>query len=215
MSVASYAVGRAPVAANLNPPYAPSTSDEAFDVFQTVISQYANSPIILALLASESATLDAAGRFDDFYKDIWNIDTATGYGLDLWGRILGITRVVNIPPSGTYIGFKGQTGGEPLSQGIWYHGADATSNVALTDAAYRRVLLAKAMANISNGSIPSLNAIVMFLFPSYGNSYVMNDGSMSLSYRFGATLSALDFALASQKNILPRPLGYIVNIVQP
>jgi len=34
-------------------------------------------------------------------KEIWNIQTARGVGLDIWGRIVGVTRVLQVS-SGIY-----------------------------------------------------------------------------------------------------------------
>ena len=67
-----------------------------FNFWDTIISQYANSAILTQLIANMDAYLDQTENFDNFFDDIWNIDTAQGYGLDLWGRILGVTRYVTV-----------------------------------------------------------------------------------------------------------------------
>ena len=69
----------------------------AFDVAQTVISQYANSPVLLALLRRLNTALDQAANIEQFYTLVWDLRTAVGYGLDVWGRIVGVNRVLRVP----------------------------------------------------------------------------------------------------------------------
>jgi hypothetical protein len=145
----------------------------------TVISQYSSSPILCGLLEQLDQSIDPQDRLQDFYDKIWNILTAEGYGLDVWGRIVGVTRVLQVTV-GSYFGFGeaapstddfGTGGGSPF-----YTGQALTSNYALSDNAYRNLILAKAAANLTDGSIKSINKILMALFPNRGNAYV-TDGS--------------------------------------
>ena len=71
------------------------------------------------------------------------------------------------------------------------------------------------MSNICNGSIPAINQILMFIFPGMGNCYVTDGGNMTMSYTFGADLSAVQVAIITQTGILPRPAGVSATIVQP
>lgn len=179
-----------------------------FDWFATVISQYANSPVLLELIADFADYLDPNANLNQFYRLVFNVDTAEGYGLDVWGRIVGVSRVLYLPVPGVYFGFSEATpGAYPFGEGIFYGGGTLTSNFALSDTAYRRLILAKALANISDGSIPSINAILIALFSQYGNCYVIDGGNMSLKYSFGATLDPVDRAIVTQSGALPKPAG--------
>jgi len=190
----------------------PSTS---FDWFATVLSQYANSPILLGLVENFARYVDPTANIDAFYKLVFNVDTAEGYGLDVWGRIVGVSRVLQLPASGDYFGFSESSDAFPFGEGIFYGGGSLTNNFALSDTAYRRLVLAKALANISDGSIPAINQILINLFASaYGNCYVTDGEDMAMTYTFGATLSAVDFAIVSQSGVLPRPVGVTATIVQ-
>lgn len=205
------AVGQVTLAAAI--PTVTVTASDCFDVEKTVISQYANSPVILALVNYFAQELCAARMYDDLFNDIWNIDTATGFGLDVLARIVGASRIVNVPSSGTYIGFLGQPTAENWDNGIWYNGASSTNNIRLGDDVFRRVIKAKALANVWDGTIPSANSILMTLFPLHGNCYMSDDGNMTISYHFGSALSPVEFAIASQEGILPRLCGVATNIV--
>ena len=67
------------------------------DVESTLQSQYANSPTIVQLATNMNSYLDPIANIDAFYDNVFNILTAVGEGLDIWGRILQFGRVVNIP----------------------------------------------------------------------------------------------------------------------
>lgn len=143
-----------------------------FDWKDTVISQYANSPRLLAMIENFNGYIDQTANLDAFFTQMWNIDTAVGYGLDVWGRILGIGRVIAVD-SGTYFGFEeALPGSNGFNQQPFYSGPPSTPNYSLSDDAYRLLLLAKAAANITDDSIPAINRLLMALFPNRGNAYV-------------------------------------------
>jgi hypothetical protein len=185
------------------------------NVLQTVISQYGNSPTILALIDGFNAAVDPSTNIDSFYNSVWNVETAVGFGLDIWGRIVGVQRVLQVA-SGVYFGFAeaADNSETPFNQAPFYSGESATSNFALTDDAFRTLIYAKAYANISDGSIPSINNILMTLFGSQGNCFVTDPGGMTMSYTFDFTLSPVDFAIVSQSGVLPKPTGVTLSIVQ-
>lgn len=179
----------------------------AFPVEQTIISQYANSPILTGIIRDVAASLDQSGNLEQFYNLVWNIETAQGWGLDVWGRIVGVRRVLRVPVPGTYLGFQQDDDARPFGYGIWYGLGSSSDNYTLTDDAYRRLILAKAALNITDASIPSINRILMALFTGYGNVYVRDDGGMTMTYVFSAPLTAVDYAIVTQSGVLPKPIG--------
>ncbi len=188
--------------------------DLPFDWQQTVISQYANSPSLLRLISDLSQAIDSHELFDEFYDDVWNIQTAKGWGLDVWGRIVGVNRVVQLP-SVVFFGFEEALPG-PLTfgSGIFYTGQSTTTNYALTDDAYRQLILAKAAANICDGSIPSINRLLNLLFPEQGEVYVIDNEDMTMTYKFSWVLTPVQSAIVFSSGVLPRPTGIAVNYVQ-
>lgn len=187
-----------------------------FDPEQPIISQYANSNACDSILYSIAAALDQTENFDDFYDHIWNVYTADGYGLDVWGRIVGVVRVLHIPIGGPYLGFA--QANDPLhiqgwDQGIWFSGTGLTQNYRLNDDAYRLLVLAKAALNITDCSIPSINNILSILFPGRGDCYVTDGENMTMTYTFNFALSPVETAIVEQSGVLPRPAGVAATVV--
>lgn len=191
-----------------------------FNFWLTVISQYANSPILTQLISNFDQYIDQTQNFDSFYDNIWNIATAAGVGLDIWGRIVGVSRVIPLAGSAIYFGFEEAGTGNvnsnpwgPGGTGPWYSGVPNTSNYELSDDAFRTLIYAKALANISNGSIQSINQILINLFPNQGgNAYVIDNENMSMVYFFSWALTPVQLAIVSQSGVLPKPTGVASSI---
>jgi hypothetical protein len=187
---------------------------QPFDWTQTILSQYANSPVILQWIDYFSQNVDPTQNIDAFYDQLWNIETAVGYGLDVWGRIVGVTRVI---PGITqkYFGFQeaGTLSADPFNQSPFYSGEALAGNATLSDDAFRTLIMAKAAANIWDGSIPGLNLILRTLFPGLV-CYVTDGLNMTMTYTFQFTLTALQIAILQNTNVLPRPGGVLATIVQ-
>jgi hypothetical protein len=185
----------------------------AFDPWQTVISQYANSPILDMLITCFNAAIDLTENMDNFYDYIWNVATAVGYGLDVWGRIVGMSRTIEVP-AGSYLGFEEADSWVGFGQGTLYSGQGQSGTaVSLSDPAYRLLILAKAATNIWDGSIPQLNQILLSLFQGLGNCYVRDNGNLTMTYVFDFALTPVQLAIV-EAGILPRPAGVATSIVQ-
>jgi hypothetical protein len=193
----------------------PIGSIPTFDWWTTVLSQYANAPALTSILSSFFSAVDETANLDAFFDNIWNINTAQGYGLDVWGRIVGVTRVVPIPGTITYLVFEESGNADGFNNGIFFSGGGTTNNFILSDSAFRLLILTKALANISDGSIKSLNALLRALFPNRGNCYVTDGLNMTFTYTFAFKLSPVELSIVQNSGALPKPVGVSVTIVQP
>lgn len=193
-----------------------------YNVEATILSQFANSPTLTRLIANMNDYVDPTANINDFYDLVWNVDTAVGWGLDVWGRIVGVSRVLQVS-SGSYFGMEGPSGasGDPFNQSPFYHGEALTSNYALLDGPFRTLVLAKALFNICDGSIPGINQILVNLFgptgllPIAGNSYVTDGLNMTMTYTFSAAPDPVQTAIIYQSGVLPRPSGVLATVVHP
>lgn len=179
----------------------------------TLLGQYANSPIITGLMEAFQQWFDPTANLQSFYSYVWNINTAQGFGLDIWGSILGVTRYLQVPSSSQFFGFNdGSNPADvaPFNQAPFYSGSGLTQVYALSDDAYRTLLLAKAFANICQTTIPMLNQLVMTLFGSYGQCYVTDGLNMTMTYVFGFAPTTVQKAIIQQSGVLPHPTGVAV-----
>ena len=144
-----------------------------------ILSQYAHSPNILNLIKGFEEMLDAKGDIEQFYNNIFNITTANTMGLNVWGKILNIPRILKV-------------------DGI---------NYELENGLYRLLLLTKAMANVSDCTIPNLTRLLNYLFKERGTVYVFDTGIMSMKYVFDFYLTDQERAILTLPGIPPKPTG--------
>lgn len=184
-----------------------ASSPSNFDYTRTIISQYANAASLVTLIGAASEWINPAPSFDSFYNLIWNVDSAKGVGLDIWGRIVGVQRILQVS-SNDYFGFEEAfLSAQPFNQAPFYTGQTTTNNFRLSDESFRTLIYAKALANICDGSIPGINQVLRFLFPGRGNCYVADNLDMTITYTFGFQLSPVEIAIVEQSGVLPKPTG--------
>ncbi|MQS00264.1 DUF2612 domain-containing protein, partial [Gluconobacter aidae] len=97
------------------------------------------------------------------------------------------------------------------NQAPWYSGSSATTNYRLSDSAYRQLIYAKALSNISDGSILSINAVLMTLFGAQGDAYVKDNGDMTMTYVFDFVPTDVQVSIIQTSGVLPRPTGVSVS----
>jgi hypothetical protein len=156
------------------------------NVEQTIISQYGNSATISQLIRNMDNYIDPRADIDNFYDVVWNVETAEGFGLDIWGRIVGL-------PTGRFI---------------------YTSPVTiLDDTQFRTLILLKALSNISITTSPTFNQLLQNLFVGRGRAFVSDQGSMQMRYTFEFPLEPFEIQIMAQPDIFLRPAGVQVGIL--
>lgn len=179
------------------------------DALAPVQSQYAASPRMLALLVRKAALLDPGKDILLFYDGIFNPKTAEGIGLDIWGRIVGLTGRKIWTENTDFFGFHGQNL-QNFDQAPFWIKALATGQASLSDAVFRFLIFYKAAANIGRGDMQSINALLGSLFePEHGagSCCVIEAGPMEIRAVFSFYLSAYEQAVFSQYGLLNRPAG--------
>jgi hypothetical protein len=154
------------------------------NVEQTVISQYGNSPTISQLIQNMNEYIDPEVNIWAFYNFVFNVQTAQGFGLDIWGRIVGLQGGRNILANPVYV---------------------------LDDTAFRSVILVKALSNISASTIPAINQLLTNWMTGRGRCYVTDPGGMQLIYVFEFPLQPFELVILQQSGIFLRPAGVFAN----
>lgn len=181
----------------------------------TITSQFANSPTIVQLVTNMDAYIRQDANFQQFFDFVWNVNTAQGFGLDIWGRIVDVKRNLTITAPVTNFGFQdGLKDYAPFGQAPFYAGAPATSTYALSDGAYRALILAKALTNISATTSPALNQLLKNIFPGRGRCYVNDLGGMAMRYTFEFYLQPYEVAIVTSSGALPHGAGVSVSVLQ-
>lgn len=151
----------------------------AFDINKTIQSQYSDSPHLKLLVNSFWDCLNPEADIESIYNNMINIDTAIGVGLDVWGRIVAIGReYVSTDTTTPYWGYNPPTGVtnermRNFGNAPFYKPINST--IRLTDTAYRTYILIKAMINIGDATLASLNKMLKIMFPDVTMSIIHTD----------------------------------------
>lgn len=154
---------------------------------ETLLNQFAGSPTITALIQSFNDAVDPSANIAAFQQYIWNVNSAVGYGLDVWGNIVNVPRTI----------------------------ASASGPLTLSDTDYRTLILAKAAANIGNCTTQTLNRLLSSIFATSGSVSVQDNLDMTITYVFTFPPTSGQQAIIENSGVLPRPAGVQVNVSFP
>ena len=187
-----------------------------------LIIQYHEMPKAQATIELFVKQFLASGLAFDI-REGFNLETAVGVQLDTLGKYIGVDRFYThldysgyfstVDYSGTHatgsIGFTAYspvTGGRTLSYDAVY-----TPTLALNDNDYRFILKMKIIQNNSNHSHGAIDSEIYNFF---GNDLIpYSAGNMEMTYFSTPSVWAL-VQVCIQKNLLPRPMGVGVGIIE-
>ena len=208
--------------------------DYSVDILQSILWQYNEAVNLISLLSQKQAwyTVNQSNFWDNWFNDVFNLQTANFFGLSVWSYILDLPLLVPLNP-------------EPNTKPIWGFNAYAPSfptllnsyfnfgngnfstkgqAVILTLAEQRFILRLRYYQLISNGAtytnpnevalnpqtIPSINKFLNYLLSTsdidpIGNITVLDGLDMTMTYVFDFDVSdELRFVL-THFDLLPRP----------
>lgn len=151
-----------------------------------------------------------------FYDKVFNILTAEGAGLDVWGNIIGIGRNIKVKSKARTDKFFGFENSEeaPFDVSPFYSDDADSEIISLADNAYRELLLIKAAANIASTNAENMTELLERLYSGRGDFYILEVGTMKLRYIFEFYLEPFEEALASRRDLPPKPAGVTYELLQ-
>lgn len=157
------------------------------NLLECILWQYDNAPKLKSLVQACQDEFDGNVQdfWDNFYTNIFNLDTANSFGLAVWGICLGVER-----PKYEY-------------QGQEY---------LYSDDMYRLFLKAQSIIFSNNGSIAQFNKYMNLLFPN--KPIKINDNlDMTIRVVFYYTPTAEEWFVINNPDFLPRPSGVEIELV--
>ena len=176
------------------------------------MSQYANSPIICSLIKGLNDCLDPGATIEEFYDIGWNVKTAQGFGLDIWGRIVGVGREINMTPDDARVfGFEtGDASFYPFNNRPFSAAGAGYGAYQLTDEKYRTLIMIKAAANIVYATAPNINRFMKMIFPDK-RCYYLITGHMMARYFLEFVPNSFERHIIYNLQLLPRPSGVLLD----
>jgi len=193
-------------------------ADETFYIDKTIQSQYSASPHIKKLVNAFWDCLNPEADIKSIYDNMVNLDTAVGFGLDVWGRIVAVGReYVAVAEDYPYLGFSEEgvinDRAYPFDNAPFY--SPITGKVKLSDDAYRTYIFIKAMINIGDSTLSSLNRMIATMFPDV-DIKILHVDTMKLRVLIMSEFSEADKGALLNLQWLPTGVGLeIYHIITP
>lgn len=185
----------------------------------TILTQYSASKKLLSIIDTFNQAVSLDDFTDVFIKKVWDLTTCESFGLDVWGKIVGVDRYIIAPIESTSFGFGEADDSDPdyptpFNDAPFFGGVQETTNVRLGDDAYRTLIFCKAFTNISIATIPDVNKFLKILFYQRGRAYCVNYRDMTMGITFEFELAPYEESILTNYNVTPVPSGVQVNIRQ-
>ena len=158
------------------------------NLIQNILWQYERAESLKGLIKSKEEWYKT--NLDDFWgkivDDFLNIKTAKDWGLNLWGKILNVSRITNV------------------------NGVQTIISTEL----YRRLILGKLQLIRSNGTVPEINKYLNFIFSDHATNTsfaatVRDNYDMSIIYVLNFEPTEEELALIYSRTFLPTPAGVL------
>lgn len=152
------------------------------DILSSVLWQYDGAAKLKSLIKAKQAFTDTnlTAFWQNWYRNVFNIDTADSFGLAVWGRILQFPRQ-----------FTGPDG----------------SLQTFDDNQYRLLLKGQILKFRSGGTVPDINLYLKTIFEDFGPAYVLDNLDMSITLFLNFEPPEwLDWLLANI-DFIPSPAG--------
>lgn len=158
----------------------------AVNLLDCILWQYNKAERLQAIIQACQDEFNGNVRdfWNNFYTNIFNIDTANTFGLTVWGILLGVERPTYIDGGVTY----------PYSDNM-----------------YRLFLKSRIMMFQMDGSVYQINKYIQYLFPDKP-IYVIDNLDMTMSLNFYYTPSAEEWQVLNNPDFLPRPSGVMLEV---
>lgn len=171
-----------------------------------MLAQYANSPVLVKLVNGINEQLNNAQTIEDWFRIVFDLRTATGFGLDIWGKILNQSRRFQ------YVDENNQTVDVYLQGDQTFDGVSYTAEQM--DEFYRSALFLRAFSYISDTSLKNINDLLHFYFNVTGSEekkvYAYNVGTMAIEIVFEFFMPKLEQAIL-MSDLFPSPAGVQLN----
>ena len=153
--------------------------------------------------------------FDDAIKvaEILNIDTASGYALDLVGRHVGVSREQQNLILKDFFAFTQTEKKQGFNKGEFYRlGNSLKGSFYLSDSDYRFLIKAKIIKNYQTGTLENSYKSLEFLLGAGNFIFDNYDMTLNLVLKNAKTTQFL-INLIFKNDILARPIGVGLNVI--
>lgn len=182
--------------------------DFSVDLLRALLWQYDKAANLQSLLADKKAWYDVnqTAFWEGWIRDVFDLRTASEFGLIVWSVILDLPLFVNTPPDlgKPTFGFDG-AGHVNFDNGNFTDTSGSSYYLPLETK--RLALQLRYFQLTSAGTVPEINRMLKYLFAGRGKAFLNDFGNMAQQYVFAFPVTWDLAYLFNNYDILPRPAG--------
>lgn len=175
------------------------------NLLRSILWQYEGASKAVQLARNDQSWVDGNYKkfWDDWYRDVFNVDTATAFGLSVWARILSLRLEIDAQKNVTDVWGFGQYN-KNFGHGGFGRASDESLTVGLAQA---RILIKLRWFQLTmRPTVPNINADLAAIFGDE-SVFVFDGQDMSMTYVFTSEPDYKLRQLLENTEILPRPSG--------
>ena len=191
--------------------------DASVDLLRALLWQHDNADALKTLIQrkQEWYNTNQAEFWSNWYRDVFNVDTANDFGLAVWGRILNVGLGLQVDATIGIPHFGFGTYHRNFGNGNFARATNGEQ--ALSTDQKRLIIRLRYYQLISNLSVPEINEAMARIFGALGVVFVRDPLDMSKAqYVFKFTPSSRVRLILDRMNLLPRPSGvgaeYVIEV---
>lgn len=176
------------------------------NLLRAILWQHEGADGLLKIVTANQDWIDDAHKrfWEKWYRDVFNLNTASQFGLAVWTKILGIDEPIRFTEvSKDNFGFGGGTGVQSFDEAGF---AFLFNNVVLQEDTVRKFLLMRWFVLTENLSVYNINKMLARLFGD-NFAFVTDNGDMTIGYTFAFAPDSELQLLLDGTSFLPRPAG--------
>lgn len=190
--------------------------DYSVDLLRALLWQYNEAPNLEGLLTQKQAwyNTNQSAFWQDWERDVFNLETANDFGLAVWAIILNAPVFISVEAGATRKTFGFGVYHENFNRGNFSSGGGG-SIAGLTMEQSRLLLRLRYFNMTMRPSVSNINAFMNRLFADMGTVAVLDNHDMTCTYAFLFKLpSVLEYVFSNWETFdaLPRPAGVSLNI---
>lgn len=185
--------------------------DFNIDLMRAILWQYNSAEKLQSLLLSKKTWTDTyySGFWNDWYRDVFNVETANEFGLSVWAIILGLPLYVSTPAEAARDAF-GFDANENFFNSTF---AAVSETVGLPLETMRIAIKLRYHQLTCSTTIPETNRMLKRIFGDRGPAYLLDGEDMTQTYVFMFEIGAQLRYLFDNFDILPRPASVKSNYI--
>lgn len=182
--------------------------DFSVDLLKAILWQYNTAEKLQSILQSKQDwyTTNQKLFWDNWYSDVFNLQTANEFGLSVWAIILQLPIIVeSTPPTASRPAWGFEEYRRNFDRGNFY--SDKAGSIILTPENARIALRLRYYQLTSRPTVTQINKVLAEVFADYGSVYIEDNLDMTVTYKIGFVPNAALLDLVTRFDLFLRPSG--------